>query len=304
MNTHASKTAVIIAGPTAVGKTAIAVQLAKYFDTEIISADSRQCYKELSIGVARPSRQELSEVKHHFIASHSVKDEINAAFFEKFATERAEEIFRQKDILIVVGGTGLYIKAFCEGLDDIPETDPVVRNNVRKQYKERGLNWLQEELKNKDPLYYSRGEIKNPHRMMRALEVKESTGYSVLEFRKKEKARRNFNILKIGLHLQKEELQRNIAERVDKMMEAGLLNEVEQLTTYKEYNALQTVGYRELFEYLAGNADLSSAVGSIKKNTRLYAKRQMTWFRKDPEICWFTPDGYSDIVNSIRAALK
>jgi tRNA dimethylallyltransferase len=284
-----NKTIVVIAGPTAVGKTTVAIEVAKHFQTEIISADSRQCFKELNIGVARPSEEELQQVKHHFIASHSVKDEINAAVFEQYALEKANELFKQHDVVGMVGGTGLYLKAFCEGLDDIPAVDPAMRENILKSYEEKGLTWLQKELQQKDPEFYKVGEMQNPQRMMRALEVMESTGQSVLHFRKGKKTKRDFHIVKIGLELPKEKLYENINTRVDKMMEAGLVDEVKSLQLFKQLNALQTVGYSEIFNYLEGSISLEKAVEQIKTNTRQYAKRQMTWFRKDEEIKWFTP---------------
>lgn len=289
MKNPKDKTVIIICGPTAVGKTAAAIALAKHFNTEIISADSRQCFKELNIGVARPSEKELKEVRHHFIASYSINEEITAAGFEKFALQKADEIFTTHDVVVMVGGTGLYIKAFCEGLDEIPAIDFTVRERIIREYKENGLNWLQEEVKKKDPEFFTSGEFKNPHRLMRALEVAESTGKSILEFRKGKKAERNFRVIKIGLELPKEELHRNINSRVEAMIEKGLVQEVKSLLDFKQLNALQTVGYKEIFDHLTGNISLIQAAEDIKKNTRHYAKRQMTWFRKDKEIKWFSP---------------
>ncbi|HSU28311.1 MAG TPA: tRNA (adenosine(37)-N6)-dimethylallyltransferase MiaA [Chitinophagaceae bacterium] len=283
------KKVIVIAGPTAVGKTSIAIQIARHFHTEIISADSRQCYRELNIGVARPSPEELALVKHHFIANFSIKEEINAAGFEQFALEKARELFKDHDTVVMVGGTGLYIKAFCEGLDEIPEVDPSIREKIKENYEKNGLGWLQEEIGKKDPAFYKEGEIRNPQRMMRALEVVVATGQSILSFRKKQKQTRDFEIIKIGLELPREELNRNIDSRVDKMMEAGLPEEVKQLLPFKNLNALQTVGYQELFEHLDGKTILEEAVAEIRKNTRHYAKRQMTWFKKDKEMTWFSP---------------
>lgn len=284
------KTVIIIAGPTAVGKTAVAIEVAKRFDTEIISADSRQCYKELKIGVARPSEEELIEVKHHFIASHSIHEKLTAATFENYALEKAEEIFAGSDTAVMVGGTGLYIKAFCEGMDEIPEVPEVIRNEVMNQYKHRGLQWLQDEVKRLDAKFFERGENKNPQRLMRALEVFKATGSSILDFRKGKKEERDFNILKIALELSKEQLHQNIESRVDKMMHQGLVEEVRSLIPYQHLNALQTVGYKELFEHLNGQTDLPAAVELIKRNTKQYARRQMTWFRKNKEYVWLKPD--------------
>lgn len=290
---------IIVAGPTAVGKTAVAIQLAKHFATSIISADSRQCYKELNIGVARPSVQELQAVNHYFIASHSIQDEITAAGFEQYALQKATELFQEHDTVIMVGGTGLYIKAFCEGLDMIPAVDPAIREQIVSNYNSNGLAWLQEQVQQKDPAFYASGEIQNPQRMMRALEVVESTGQSVLSFRKGEKAQRDFKIIKIGLELPKEELHQRIHTRIDQMMQAGQLEEVKGLVPYKHLNALQTVGYKELFEYLEGAISLEKAVDQIKTNTRQYAKRQMTWFKKDEEMKWFAPSQAGEIIRSI-----
>ena len=297
MNSPKQKTVIIICGPTAVGKTTVAISIAKYFHTEIISADSRQCYKELKIGVARPSDEELKEVPHHFIASHSIMENINAAFFEQFALEKAEELFKTHDIILLVGGTGLYIRAFCEGLDEIPLIDETIRENIIKDYKLHGLPWLQEQVRIKDPEFYKAGEIQNPQRSMRALEVVESTGQSILSFRKNQKAERPFNIIKIGLELPKEELHVNINSRVDEMITEGLVEEVSSLNGYRDVNALQTVGYSEIFEHLDGKMSLATAVEEIKKNTRLYAKRQMTWFKKDKEIIWVNAKQIGEVVN-------
>lgn len=287
---------IIIAGPTAVGKTAVAIEVAKHFNTEIISADSRQCFKELAIGVARPSDSELETVPHHFIASHSIQEEVNAVTFEQYALQKVYELFEKHDTVVMVGGTGLYIKAFCEGLDDIPAIDPAVREKVIKQYEENGVQWLQEEVKQKDPAFYKAGEIQNPQRMMRALEVVEATGQSVLYYRKGEKAKRDFAIIKIGLELPKEQLHHRIHTRADQMIGAGLVNEVKDLLPFKNLNALQTVGYAEIIDYLDGNISLENAVEQIKTHTRQYAKRQMTWFRKDKEIKWFTPLQVKEII--------
>ena len=303
MSAATNKTVIIISGPTAVGKTAVAIRLAKYFETEIISADSRQCFKELSIGVARPSAQELKEVPHHFIASHSVREELTAATFEQFALQKINELFLVNDIVVMVGGTGLYIKAFCEGLDLIPEIDPAIRQEIVRSYEASGINWLQEQLEKKDPLFSQAGEMQNPQRMMRALEVVESTGQSILSFRKGEKVKRDFNIIKIGLELPKAELHSSIHMRVDNMMEAGLLEEVKRLVHFRNLNALQTVGYAEIFEYIDNNISLEKTIEQIKTHTRQYAKRQLTWFKKDKEFTWFHPSQVEKLKGIITDAL-
>ena len=294
------KIVVVVCGPTATGKTSVAITLAKHFHTEIISADSRQCFKELKIGVARPTEEELKEVPHHFIASHSISENINAAYFEQYALEKVNELFQKINTAVMVGGTGLYIKAFCEGLDEIPAIDESVRKNITKEYEEKGIGWLQEEVEKKDPKFFAVGEIKNPQRMMRALEVMESTGRSILDFRKRNKAQRDFKVIKIGLELPKEELHHNINSRTDKMIEQGLVEEVKKLMHYRHLNALQTVGYSEIFECLDNKISLNDAIEEIKKNTRQYAKRQMTWFKKDKEIKWFPPSHVNEMIDHIQ----
>ena len=304
MKKSPDKTVIIIAGPTAVGKTAVAIQLAQHFQTAIISADSRQCFAELNIGVARPSVAELQQVPHYFIASHSIHEEVTAVTFEQYALQKANDLFQTHDTIIMVGGTGLYIKAFCEGLDLIPGIDASIRQQVMQLYEEKGLTWLQQQLQEKDPLFAKEGEMQNPQRMMRALEVLESTGQSILSFRTGEKAKRDFKIIKIGLELPKEELHRNIATRVDNMIAAGLVEEVQGLTPFRNLNALQTVGYKELFDYLDGATSLEKAIEQIKTNTRQYAKRQMTWFKKDKTIAWFLPTQTAEILVQVSSAGK
>ena len=283
------KTVIVIAGPTAVGKTAVAIDIAKHFQAEIISADSRQCFKEMRIGVARPSPEELQQVRHHFIASHSIHEEVTAAGFEQYALEKTNELFRGHDIVVMTGGTGLYIKAFCEGLDLIPEIPAAIRSRIVTGYEQKGMDWLQQEIGVKDPAFYTTGEIQNPQRIMRALEVMEATGHSILHFQKGNKARRDFAIIKIGLELPREELRQRIHTRVKQMINAGLVDEVKQLLPFRNLNALQTVGYAELFDYFDGKLSPDKAVEEIDVHTRQYAKRQMTWFKKDKEFEWFPP---------------
>ncbi|MHA4806924.1 tRNA (adenosine(37)-N6)-dimethylallyltransferase MiaA [Flavitalea flava] len=277
---------IIILGPTAVGKTAAAIRLARELHTEIISADSRQCFTELTIGVAKPSPEDLAAVHHYFINSHSVQEKVNAALFEELSLKWTASIFQKQPAAVMVGGTGLYINAFCEGLDEMPVIDPGIRAGILDLYERDGIKALQEQMEQHDPGFYRTGEILNPRRLMRALEVKLSTGRSILSFRTREKKERPFHIKKIGLTLPKEQLHQRIHDRVDQMMEQGLLEEVKNLIPYRDYNALRTVGYSELFDYLDGRFSLDLAVETIKKNTRHYAKRQMTWFRKDPSIIW------------------
>ncbi len=283
-----NKKVLVVVGPTAVGKTAYAIQLAKQYDTGIISADSRQCYKELNIGVARPSATELQSVPHYFIASHSIQQDISAADFERYALDKCSDLFAESDTVVMVGGTGLYIKAFCEGLDAIPPVKAGIREDITVQYQRHGINWLQESLRKEDPAFYESGEIQNPQRMMRALEVIRSTGRSITGFRTGTVKKRDFHIEKIGLELPREILYQRINNRVDQMLEDGLVEEVRSLIPYQDLNALQTVGYRELFDHFNGLTSQERAIQLIKQNTRHYAKRQLTWFKKDPAIHWIS----------------
>lgn len=292
-------TVYIIAGPTAVGKTAVSVELAKALNTEIISADSRQCFAELSIGVARPSQAELAAVPHYFIADHSVETDINAGYFEKFALEKADAVYSKKDQLVMVGGTGLYIRAFCEGIDPMPVIDPAIRAEIIDNYESKGLIWLQSELKHRDPAFWETAEQSNPQRLMRALEVLNATGQSILVFRTAEKKQRSFNIIKIGLEMPMDQLTLRINSRVDQMIQDGLIDEVQSVTQYRSKSALQTVGYKEVFEYLDGTISKDEAIQQIKHHTRQYAKRQMTWFKKDAEFKWINMASHS-----VEAALQ
>lgn len=282
-----SKTVYIIVGPTAVGKTVLAIQLAKHFQTEIISADARQCYKELSIGVARPSQEELNQVPHHFIANHSIHEIVNASVFENEALNISEKLFQQKEHIVMVGGTGLYIKAFCEGLDDIPSIDPSVRTSIIQSYESNGLIWLQNELAQKDPAYWEQAEQENPHRLMRALEVYIGLGKSILSYQCHQKKQRPFTVKLIGLEMDRSLLYERINTRVEQMVAHGLEKEVQSLLPQFSLNALQTVGYREWLPYFNQEQSLERVIAAIQQNTRQYAKRQMTWFKKDPTVQWF-----------------
>ena len=290
-----NNTVYIIIGPTAVGKTSFAIALAQHFKTEIISADARQCYAELNIGVARPSLEELSKVPHHFIASHSVNEAVNAQVFENYALAKTEEIFKTHQSVVMVGGTGLYIKAFCEGLDMIPDIDPDIRAHIIEQYEKLGLRWLQKEVSVKDPLYWAKGEQQNPQRLMRALEVMLGTGASIVSFQIKNKITRPFNIVKVGLELPREQLYESINQRVISMVENGLEQEVRELVAQFHLNALQTVGYSEWLPYFESSLPKEKVIENIQQNTRHYAKRQMTWFKKDLDITWYSS-------NEIKAA--
>lgn len=284
------KTVFVVAGPTASGKTAVAVQLAQKLGTAVISADSRQCYNEMTIGTAKPSPEELDAVQHYFVNAFPVNRSLTAADYEELSLGYLQEIFSTKDTAVVCGGTGLYIRALCEGLDEMPDVSDDVARDVHEKYEMLGRNWLQESLRGEDPQFYAQGEIRNPARMLRALIFKRSTGYSILNFRTGSKKDRPFRVVKAGLELPREVLYERINDRVDTMMAQGLLEEVKTLYPQRQLKNLQTVGYVELFDYLDNKMSLPEAVEKIKQNTRHYAKRQMTWFKKDKEIHWFPAD--------------
>lgn len=280
---------VIVCGPTAVGKTSFAIQLASLLQTEIISADSRQCFRELSIGVAKPSAEELAAVHHYFINSHTIYEEVNAGIFEQYALLSAEQIFSKNATAVMVGGTGLYIKAFTEGLDTMPAIDPATRQEIVDAYEQYGLEYLQQQVAAYDPVFWQTAEQHNPQRLMRGLEMVLTTGKSITAFRQSKKEPRPFNIIKIGLELPRQQLYQQINHRVDKMIAQGQVNEVKDLLPHRNCNALQTVGYRELFDFFDQKLTLPEAITNIKTNTRQYAKRQLTWFKKDNEITWIHP---------------
>lgn len=282
-------TVYIVVGPTAVGKTKYAIELAQKLKTEIISADARQCYKELNIGVARPSESELSTVPHHFIASHSIHETVNAGIFEEYAFNKTEELLAQYGSVVMVGGTGLYIKAFAEGMDAIPAIDPSIRLQIQKEVSNNGLAWLQGQVEALDPRYWSAadlGEKQNAQRLSRALEVVLGTGQSILHFQQQQKKLRPFAIQKIGLELPRAQLYERINQRVVHMVEMGLEAEVKALLPQFHLNALQTVGYQEWVPYFKGEQPIEKVIDAIQQNTRHYAKRQMTWFKKDASIQW------------------
>ncbi len=294
------KTLIIIAGPTAIGKTALAIRLARYYKTEIISADSRQFYKEMAIGTAKPNREELSAVKHHFIDSHSVMDTFTAGDFEKEALKILENLFRKHDQVIMVGGSGLFINAICNGFDELPVATDQIRQQLNRDLEEQGIEYLQEKLKTSDPVYFSEVDIHNPQRLIRALEVYQTTGKSFSSYRTKTRKPRPFNTINIALNTDREQLYDRINLRVDQMIEAGLVDEVKSLLKYRHLNSLQTVGYSEIFEYLDGKCSLEEAVKNIKQNTRRFAKRQITWFKKSEDIRWFDPADYNNILNYLN----
>ena len=279
-----NKRLIVISGATAIGKTALSIQLAQHFNSEIISADSRQFYKELKIGATPPSQEELIKVKHHFIQHLSVKDDYNVGLFEKDAIAVLYTLFKKTDTLIMAGGSGLYIDAVCNGLDTFPEVDEKIKKELIAEYKNKGITFLQDELKKRDPVYFDIVDINNPQRLIRALAVIRESRKPFSSFRNKTFAERDFKISHFSLEMEREKLYERINRRVDMMMEEGLLKEVENLIPYKNKNALQTVGYKELFSYFDGEISLEEAINKIKQNTRRFAKRQISWFKREENI--------------------
>ncbi len=290
----------VIAGPTAVGKTAVAIALAKRLGTEIVSADSRQCYKEMTIGTAKPTAEELAAVKHHFIDAYPVTSPLTAADYESLALGYLEEIFAQNDTAVVCGGTGLYVKALCEGLDAMPQTDAGIAAETEAQYKQQGMEWLQQAVATEDPEFYDSGEIHNPARLLRALSFIRTTGKSIVQYRTSTAKQRPFRIVKVALDMPRPVLYDRINTRVDAMVADGLVEEVQQLLPHKHLKNLQTVGYTEIFDHLADRCTLPDAIEKIKQHTRNYAKRQITWFKKDKAFVWLDP-GDKEIVDKIVA---
>jgi len=290
-----TKKIIIIVGPTAIGKTALSIELANALNTEIISCDSRQFYKELKIGSAPPNAKELAAAKHHFIQHLSVTEDYNAGEFEMNAIAKTKELHKTKDTIIVVGGSGLYVDAICKGFDKIPEISEEIRTKLNSKLKEKGIVWLQDEVKKVDPNFYTLCDQQNPQRLLRALEIFTATGKTFSSYKSATPKERPFEIIKIGLTTEREILYKRINTRVDKMLENGLLEEVESLIPFQQKNALQTVGYKEIFAFYNNECTLEKAVENIKQNTRRFAKRQITWFRKDKNTKWFEPDQISDI---------
>ncbi|MBN8703110.1 MAG: tRNA (adenosine(37)-N6)-dimethylallyltransferase MiaA [Bacteroidetes bacterium] len=298
------KTLIVLVGPTAVGKTKLSIQLAKKFNSGIISADSRQFYSEISIGTAKPSKEELAEVTHHFINNLSINTNYTVGDYEKQCIDLIAKLFLQHDILFLVGGSGLFVNAICNGLDEMPSGNLLIREELNNQLKENGLDHLLEELKTLDPIYYRKVDKANPQRVIRALEVCKSTGIAFSSFHNRNSIDRPFAIIKIGLNTDRKTLYENINSRVDIMMQEGLLDEVKSVLSYKHLNSLQTVGYKELFDYLDGLTTLENAVELIKQHSRNFAKRQLTWFRKDAEIKWFEPQNQQEIEQYILSKLE
>ncbi|KYG71816.1 tRNA dimethylallyltransferase [Roseivirga spongicola] len=293
-----------IVGPTAVGKTSTAIKVAQFLNTEIISADSRQFYKELEIGTAKPDALELSEAKHHLVNSLSIHDEYDVGQFEGDALAIINQVHERNNSVVMVGGSGLFIDAVCNGLDEFPEIEDGLRDTLNDEFKQNGLQRLVDELEGKDPEYWSIVDRKNPQRIIRALEVIRSTGKKFSDFRKRSKKERPFEVIKIGLTMEREQLYGRIDRRMDIMIEQGLFEEAKQFIPYKSLNALQTVGYQEIFPYLEGDYDYAEAVRLLKRNSRRYAKRQLTWFRKDESVEWFEPSKTEQILDYIDQKIR
>ena len=298
-----NKTVIVITGPTASGKTAVAIELAKYYHTVIISADSRQFYCEMSIGTAKPDNDVLNAVPHYFINSHSVTETFAAGEYETQCLDLLKSLFQVYNVVILAGGSGLFIKAVCEGFDKLPVIQPGVREKLNNQYSRDGITELQNRLKAVDPIYFEQADVNNRQRVIRALEVFESTGKPFSWYRKSSVAAREFNIIKFALQLPRKILYERINVRVDDMIRRGLVKEVKSLLPYRYLNALNTVGYTELFDYFDGKTNLNTAIALIKQNTRRFAKRQLTWFKRDEEVIWINAEG-DEVVKDIVSKIK
>ncbi len=296
MNT---KRLLVVVGPTGVGKTDVAIRLARHYGAPILSTDSRQVYRGMPIGTAQPDAEQLQAAEHHFIASHDITDNLNCGAYETQALALLEQLYATHDDVVAVGGSGLYVRALCEGMDDLPQADEELRAALSRQLADEGVAALAERLRELDPAYYAEVDRSNPARVLRALEVCLQTGRPYSELRTGNRRRRPFRIVKIGLDMPREVLYDRIDRRVDAMLAQGLEAEARALYPHRALNALQTVGYRELFEYFDGRTTFDQAVEAIKRNSRRYAKRQLTWFRRDPEIRWFAPDEVKAMINYI-----
>jgi tRNA dimethylallyltransferase len=299
-----SKSLIILLGPTGIGKTDLSIDIAHYFHSQIISCDSRQIYKELRIGTAVPDQPSLDAIPHHFIRSHSIHDYYNASKFEVEVLNCLDSLFRESEVVLMTGGSMLYIDAICKGLDEFPDVDQQLRQSLMVRMEREGIARLLDELRELDPVYYSEVDLKNPKRILHALEICLMTGNPYSALRRRQSAKRPFNIIKIGLNCDRKALYNRINQRVDRMFEDGLEQEVTDLYPFRRLNSLNTVGYRELFDYMDGTISLERARDKIKANSRRYARKQLTWFRNDPEITWFTPGMKDEIVVFINEQLK
>lgn len=298
-----NKILIVVAGPTAVGKTVTAIRIARHFNAEIISADSRQFFREMNIGTAKPSPAELAAVRHHFINSHSITEAYDAAQFGEDAVKCIHQLFNDFNYVVMCGGSGLYIRAVIDGFDDIPAIDPRIREELTAEYQENGVEWLQKKMIELDPDHYAYIDQHNPHRLIRALEVKIGTGQSIATYRKNARRSHPFSVIRVGLELPREELFQRIDYRMDQMIGHGLFGEAQSLYQFRMHNALQTVGYQEIFDYIEGKFDKAEAIRLLKRNSRRYAKRQLTWFKRDPLMKWFHPDDFDNIADFIRSAV-
>jgi tRNA dimethylallyltransferase len=293
------KILIVLTGPTAIGKTEVAIKLARHFNTSILSADSRQFFRELKIGTAAPTEAEKNLCPHYFAGHMSMHDYYNVSMFEKDALEKLDQLFTEIDVVILTGGSGLYIDAVCQGIDDIPDADMKIRDEVDQKYRELGIDFLQRELERLDPEYYDMVDKNNPNRMKRAIEVCLSSGKTYSSFRVRKTNPRDFNIVKVGLNRPRAALFERISQRTELMIKKGLVEEVKSLLPYRDLNALNTVGYKEIFQYLDREVTLGQAIENIKTNTRRYAKRQLTWFKRDKEIRWFLPEDLEGLIEFI-----
>ncbi len=298
-----SRNLIVIVGPTGSGKTDLSLDMAEHFHAPIISTDSRQFYRGIPIGTAQPTEEELQRVEHHFIASHELTDEFNCGAYEEAAIKRLDELFQTHSCVVAVGGSGLYIKALCEGMDEMPNADTELRTRLAERLQTEGLDILAAELQQLDPLYYDVVDRRNPARVMRALEVCLTTGKPYSSLRVGEKHQRPFNIIKIGVDMEREILYKRIDDRVDKMIDMGLEQEARKVYPLRHLNSLQTVGYREFFDYFDAKITRDEAIELIKRNSRRYAKRQMTWFRRDEQIAWFNPNDRKSIIEYIESKI-
>ena len=297
-------TLIVIVGPTGSGKTSLSIDIARHYSAPIISTDSRQVYRGMPIGTAQPTKEELAAAEHHFIADRSIEDDFNCGRYEQEALERLKELFAKHDYVVAVGGSGLYIQALCEGLDALPEADDKLRTELKQRLESEGIESLVKQLKELDPVYAVEADVHNPQRVVRALEVCLVSGRPYSELRRGATQQRDFNIIKIGTDMPRDILYERINRRVDIMLEEGLLDEVRALLPYRHLNSLQTVGYREFFDYFDGKCSLEESVELVKRNSRRYAKRQMTWFRRDESIAWFAPSDLTAILDFIASATK
>ncbi|TMM56917.1 tRNA (adenosine(37)-N6)-dimethylallyltransferase MiaA [Maribacter algarum] len=299
------KTLITVVGPTAIGKTKLAIAIAQHFETEILSADSRQFFKEMRIGTAVPSKEELYSAPHHFIQHKSINQSYSVGDFERDAIELLHSLFKEKDIIVLVGGSGLYVDAVTKGLDTFPKINPEIRTKLNTELKEHGITHLQERLKELDASYYAQVDLENPHRLIRALEVCIGSGEPYSYFINQEKSKRPFDICTVGISADREIIYDRINRRVDSMLAEGLLEEAKSVYQYKELNALKTVGYKELFKFFEGEWELDFALSEIKKNTRRFAKRQLTWFKKNKETLWVDfEENSSEILRKIESKIS